>query len=181
MLPPVWPPAYVQLPPLYLGAFPGWTFTAWVLVGSSGPLLTLGTKSGSSARAPFLKLSVDPSSLTVAWAGTTLQCAHAPYSGWMFVALSFAPVLNGGMRFVMAHNQHACSNPVGIDALPAQWWTNVVVGGESFSGAIGSLAIYDDTALTAVQLASMATGTAGGPSCGTRPPQWPGWTSTGAA
>lgn len=75
VFPITWPPSYASLPPLYLGASPGFTVTTWIVVKNPGPVFTLGTQGApdqpddwDNSKSEFFRLDVNADTVSVSWA-----------------------------------------------------------------------------------------------------------------
>ena len=186
-LPPLWPPPYVKMPPLYLGGAPGFTLAAWVWVTVPGPVWTLGTGGPAdqpddwdSAHADYLRLDVAADGATLSWAQRFAEggsgrfahtCSGAPPSGWAFVGASLR-VNDTAVSWAVRYGSHECSGTTAVQ-VPARWWTTNTLGGGIFAGWLANAVAYDDAALP---LAGLAAG-----DCGSRPTQAPDWTAGASA
>ena len=186
-LPPLWPPPYVKVPPLYLGSSPGFTLTAWVWVTVPGPVWALGTAGPSdqpsdwaSARADYLRIDVGALGTTLSWAQRFAEggtgafahtCAGALQAGWMFVAVSLQ-VSAASVSWAMRSGAIECSGTTAV-SVPARWWTTNALGGGIFAGWIANAAAYDDVALSLPAMAALAVGNVS--ACGRRPAPAPAW------
>ena len=189
-IPALWPPPYIALPPMYLGAAPGFTLTAWIQLTAPGEIWALGVQGPpdqpddwASASADFVRVEADDTTATIAWAldpreggagsfaTTCARTAAATTNGWLFVGASFAPVV-GGVRWTLAQGSQVCTG-VTTKTLPARWWTVAALGGGTFAGWIAAATAYDDVAFNAVTLAALAGGDT--THCGSRPSPPPPW------
>ena len=188
-LPPLWPPPYIKLPPLYLGNSPGFTLTAWVWVTVPGPVWALGTGGPpdqpydwASSHADYLRIDVGAAGTTLSWAERFAEggdgafahtCAGAPRAGWMFVAASLR-IEAASVTWALRSGDNECSGTTDVN-VPARWWTTNALGGGIFAGWIANAVAYDDVALPLSALASLSAGNA---SCGRRPEPAPVWNAS---
>lgn len=164
-----WPPAYVALPPLYVGDGP-FTVALWVRADAPGALLSLGNgpAGAPSLSGDFLTLWAGAAGVGATWSSggaraSTPACGAGSLvgAGWTYVALS----VSGQVYALRVGANAGCAGTLPVPA-PAAWWFSSMLGGAGFSGWIASAAVYDRAAFNNSELAVLGAQ-------GSCPAAWP--------